>query len=304
MRTVTVAATQMPSLHDRERNIECACGLVREAAERGAQVVLLQELFETDYFCQQANASAFELALPVDENPAVRTLGKLARELRLVIPVSIFERSGQSCFNTLVLLGPDGSVMGSYRKSHIPDGPGYEEKFFFDPGDSGFKVWDTPYGRLGCGICWDQWFPEAARIMALMGAELLLYPTAIGSEPLDPAYDSRPHWQTCMQGHAAANMVPLLASNRVGTEHQAAVPPAAAPPAAGSSITFYGSSFIADACGQIVAQAPREGTAVITACFDLDELWRRRRAWGLFRDRRPDLYAGLLARTPEGIRDV
>jgi N-carbamoylputrescine amidase len=293
MRTVTVAATQMPSFHDRERNIDCACGLVREAAEMGAQIVLLQELFETDYFCQYADASAFAFALPIDENPAVHALGKLARELRLVIPVSVFERSGQSCFNTLVMLGPDGSVMGTYRKSHIPCGPGYEEKFFFDPGDTGFKVWDTPYGRLGCGICWDQWFPEAARIMALMGAELLLYPTAIGSEPLDPAYDSRPHWQTCMQGHAAANMVPLLASNRVGTEQQGQ-----------GSITFYGSSFIADECGQVVAQAPREGTAVITAGFDLDALWHKRRAWGLFRDRRTDLYTGLLARTPGSGRDV
>ncbi|MDR2106812.1 MAG: N-carbamoylputrescine amidase [Coriobacteriales bacterium] len=293
MRTVTVAATQMPSFHDRERNIDCACGLVREAAEMGAQIVLLQELFETDYFCQHADASAFAFALPIDENPAVHALGKLARELRLVIPVSVFERSGQSCFNTLVMLGPNGSVMGTYRKSHIPCGPGYEEKFFFDPGDTGFRVWDTPYGRLGCGICWDQWFPEAARIMALKGAELLLYPTAIGSEPLDPAYDSRPHWQTCMQGHAAANMLPLLASNRVGTEHQG-----------GSSITFYGSSFIADECGQIVEQAAREGTAVLTTSFDLDALWHRRRAWGLFRDRRPELYAELMTCTPKDGCDV
>ncbi|MDR2108745.1 MAG: N-carbamoylputrescine amidase [Coriobacteriales bacterium] len=293
MRTVTVAATQMPSLHDRESNISCACELVREAAGKGAQIVLLQELFETDYFCQQADVSAFDLALPIDQNPALRALKKLARELRLVIPVSLFERSGPSCFNSLVLLGPDGSVIGTYRKSHIPDGPGYAEKFFFDPGDTGFKVWDTPYGRLGCGICWDQWFPEAARIMALKGAELLLYPTAIGSEPLEPNYDSRPHWQTCMQGHAAANMVPLLASNRVGSECQGT-----------GSITFYGSSFIADECGQVVAQAPREGRAVITASFDLDLLWHKRRSWGLFRDRRPDLYADLLSRTPEDKSDV
>jgi N-carbamoylputrescine amidase len=285
VRTITVAVTQMPSHHDRAQNIDHACELLREAAAQGAQVVLLQELFETDYFCQQPDAAAFDLALPIDNNPAVRAVGMLARELRLVVPVSVFERSGQSCFNSLVLVGTDGDVLGVYRKSHIPDGPGYQEKFFFDPGDTGFTVWDTPYGRLGCGICWDQWFPEAARIMALKGAELLLYPTAIGSEPLDPTYDSLPHWRTCMQGHAAANMVPLAASNRVGSERRGE-----------SSITFYGSSFIADECGQVLAQAPRDGAAVLSASFDLDRLWEKRRAWGLFRDRRPELYGGLLSR--------
>ena len=261
MRTVTVAATQMACGTEPEANIARAEKLVRQAASAGAQIILLQELFETPYFCQDQIHACFNLAKPLAENAAIRHFAPIAKELGVVLPISVFERAGQSFFNTTVILDADGANLGYYRKSHIPDGPGYSEKFYFSPGDTGFRVWDTKYARIGVGICWDQWFPESARAMALLGAELLFYPTAIGSEPQDPTLDSRAHWQRAMQGHAAANLTPLIASNRTGTE----------PGANGTSLTFYGASFIADNTGAIVAEANRTEEAILTATFDLDD---------------------------------
>ncbi|HQT46227.1 MAG: N-carbamoylputrescine amidase [Acidocella sp. 20-63-7] len=284
MRTVTVAATQMACGTDPAANLARAEKLVREAAAAGANIVLIQELFETPYFCQDQIHANFELAKPLAENAAIAHFAPIARELGVVLPISVFERAGQSFFNTVVILDADGANLGYYRKSHIPDGPGYAEKFYFSPGDTGFKVWDTKFARIGVGICWDQWFPESARAMALLGAELLFYPTAIGSEPQDPTLDSCDHWQRTMQGHAAANLTPLIASNRIGTE----------PGAYGTAITFYGSSFIADNTGAKIAEANRADEATLTATFDLDTLAQTRAAWGVFRDRRPELYAPLL----------
>jgi N-carbamoylputrescine amidase len=281
---VTVAATQMSCGWDREENIARAERLVREAAGRGANVVLIQELFETPYFCKDHLASHFELATEVGENPAVRHLSRVAAELGVVLPLSIFERAQNAYFNTLAMVDADGSLLGIYRKSHIPESPGYHEKFYFSPGDTGFRVWKTRFGRLGVGICWDQWFPECARAMAVMGAEILLYPTAIGSEPQDAALDSRWHWQRCMQGHAAANVMPVVASNRIGTEQGEKC-----------AITFYGHSFMADHAGAVVAQADDHTEQVLTATFDLEAIRRYRHAWGVFRDRRPDLYGPLLS---------
>jgi N-carbamoylputrescine amidase len=280
---VTVAATQFACSPDAAANLDKAERAVREAARRGAQVVLLQELFETPYFCKDHLASHFELAREVSDNPALQRFQDLARELGVVLPFSFFERAHNAYFNSLAMIDADGGLLGIYRKSHIPEGPGYHEKYYFSPGDTGFRVWKTRYGVLGVGICWDQWFPEAARCMALMGAEVLLYPTAIGSEPHDASIDSRDHWQRCMQGHAAANLMPLVASNRVGTERGQKY-----------EMTFYGSSFIADPTGAKVAEADRSSEAVITATFDLDAVRAQRHAWGVFRDRRPDLYAPIL----------
>src|SRR5216683_28134 len=253
MSTVTVAATQMACSWDRDANIARAEKLIREAAGRGAQVILIQELFETPYFCKDHSSRHLELA-------------------------------NNAFYNSIVIVDADGAVLGSYRKSHIPEGPGYHEKFYFSPGDTGFKVFDTRYAKLGVAICWDQWFPEAARSMALMGADMLLYPTAIGSEPQDPSIDSSGHWQRTMQGHAAANVMPVIASNRIGTEQ-------------GEKYTmkFYGSSFIASPTGEKVAEADRVTETVLTAAFDLDEARRYRQSWGVFRDRRPDLYYPLLS---------
>ncbi|HEY7752225.1 MAG TPA: N-carbamoylputrescine amidase [Steroidobacteraceae bacterium] len=280
---VTVAATQMACGTGRDANIANAERLVREAARRGAQVVLIQELFESPYFCKDHLAAHFALATPVAENPAVQRLARVARELGVVLPLSVFERAQNAYFNTLVMVDADGSVMGIYRKSHIPESPGYHEKFYFSPGDTGFRVWKTRFGTLGVAVCWDQWFPEAARAMALLGAEILLYPTAIGSEPQDPSLDSRWHWQRTMQGHAAANVMPLVASNRIGRERGEKL-----------EIAFYGHSFIADHTGEVVAQADDHTEQVLTATFDLDEIRRYRHSWGVFRDRRPDLYGPLL----------
>jgi N-carbamoylputrescine amidase len=280
---VTVAATQFACSPDAAANLDKAERAVREAARRGAQVVLLQELFETPYFCKDHLASHFELAREVSDNPALQRFQDLARELGVVLPFSFFERAHNAYFNSLAMIDADGGLLGIYRKSHIPEGPGYHEKYYFSPGDTGFRVWKTRYGVLGVGICWDQWFPEAARCMALMGAEVLLYPTAIGSEPHDASIDSRDHWQRCMQGHAAANLMPLVASNRVGTERGQKY-----------EMTFYGSSFIADPTGAKVAEADRSSEAVITATFDLDAVRAQRHAWGVFRDRRPELYAPIL----------
>ena len=286
-RRVTVATTQFACLTDRATNIERAEVLVRRAAAAGANVILLQELFETPYFCIDQDARHFALATTVDENPALRHFAPIARELGVVLPISFFERAGQAFFNTVAMLDADGRVLGTYRKSHIPNGPGYQEKQYFSPGDTGFRVWSTRFGRIGVGICWDQWFPECARAMALQGAELLLYPTAIGSEPPPaPPLDSRRHWQRAQQGHAAANVMPLLAANRWGVERSIQRPEEV-------FIRFYGSSFIADASGALVAEAGDEGDAVLTASFDLAELAVQRASWGVFRDRRPDLYGSI-----------
>jgi N-carbamoylputrescine amidase len=268
---------------DLPANLERADKLIRESAERGAQVILIQELFEAPYFCIEQDARHFELATSVDENPAIKRFQTLARELGVVLPCSWFERANRAFYNSLAMIDADGSLLGVYRKSHIPNGPGYQEKTYFNPGDTGFRVWDTRFGKIGAGVCWDQWFPEAARSMALMGAELLLYPTAIGSEP-PPAItlDSSGHWQRTMQGHAAANMIPLVASNRIGTEqasHDEAL-----------ELTFYGHSFIADHTGAIVAEADDHSETVLLHEFDMDAIDNYRNAWGLFRDRRPDLY--------------
>lgn len=282
MRKVVVAATQMSCTWDREATLAKAEKLVREAASKGANIILLQELFETPYFCQRHDFEYMDLATMLEENPAVKRFQEVAKELDVVIPVSFFERAGNAAFNSIAIIDADGTVLGKYRKTHIPDGMPYAEKFFFTPGDTGFKVWKTKYATIGVGICWDQWFPEAARCMALLGAEILFYPTAIGSEPVLQT-DSKPHWQRCMQGHAAANIMPVVVSNRIGHEVQK-----------DSEMTFYGSSFIADETGGLVAEADRETEGVITAEFDLDAIAQKRREWGVFRDRRPEMYGTLL----------
>ena len=283
MREVTVAATQMACSWDKEANVALAEDLIREAASKGAQIILIQELFETPYFCQDQKKEYFALAHPVEDHPTIERLSELAAELEVVLPVSFFERANNAFYNSLVTLDADGSLLGLYRKTHIPDGPGYQEKFYFNPGDTGFTTFATRYGRIGVGICWDQWFPEAARAMALMGAELLFYPTAIGSEPQDASLDSKDHWQRTMQGHAAANVTPLIASNRIGTEKGDK-----------SEITFYGSSFIAGPTGEKLAEADRTSQSILVQSFDLDEVAAQRAAWGLFRDRRPELYGPLM----------
>lgn len=281
-RTVTVAATQMACSWDLQGNIARAETLVRAAAAEGAQIILLQELFETPYFCQKPNPDYLQLATLAGANPAIRHFQALARELQVVLPISFFERAGHARFNSVAIIDADGSNLGIYRKSHIPDGPGYHEKYYFNPGDTGFKVWRTRYATLGVGICWDQWFPECARSMALLGAELLFYPTAIGSEPHDASITSREHWQRVQQGHAGANLMPLIASNRIGTEEQD-----------GYAITFYGSSFIADPYGAKVHELNQTEEGVLVHSFDLDLLEHTRSAWGTFRDRRPNLYGTL-----------
>jgi N-carbamoylputrescine amidase len=284
MSKVTVAATQMACSWDREANVARAEKLIREAAGRGANVVLIQELFETPYFCKDHSARYFDLAKPLEGHPAVEHFRALARELDVVLPVSVFEHANNVFYNSLVMVDAGGEVLGSYRKSHIPEGPGYHEKYYFSPGDTGFKVFDTKFAKLGVAICWDQWFPETARAMALMGAEILMFPTAIGSEPHDPSLDSSAHWQRTMQGHAAANVMPLVASNRIGVEEGAHY-----------AMTFYGSSFIASHTGEKIAEADRTSESVLIAEFDLDAVRRYREAWGVFRDRRPELYYPLLS---------
>jgi N-carbamoylputrescine amidase len=284
MPNVTVAATQFACTWDTAANIAKAEGLVREAAGRGADIILLQELFETPYFCKDHLSRHFELARPLDDHPTVERFAALARELNVVLPLSVFERANNAYYNSLVMIDRDGRRLGVYRKSHIPEGPGYHEKYYFSPGDTGFRVFPTGSGQVGAAVCWDQWFPEAARSMALQGAELLFYPTAIGSEPHDATIDSSGHWQRTMQGHAAANVMPLIASNRIGTEQGERY-----------EMTFYGTSFIADHTGAIVAQASRDREELVTATFDLEAIRAYRHAWGVFRDRRPDLYHSLLS---------
>ena len=288
MRKLTVAATQFACGPDIKTNVDKAEALVRQAAAKGAQVVLLQELFETPYFCKDQLQKHFALAGPAKGHPTLARMASLARELGVVLPVSFFERANNAYYNTVAVIDADGKELGLYRKSHIPDGVGYQEKFYFNPGDTGFKAWSTAHGRIGVGICWDQWFPECARSMALQGAEVLLYPTAIGSEPHDPTLDSRDHWRRVMQGHAGANLMPLLASNRIGKEQGEAF-----------VMTFYGYSFIAGAMGELIEAADDRSESVLVASFDLDELQARRAAWGLFRDRRPELYGTLL--TSDGV---
>jgi N-carbamoylputrescine amidase len=276
---VKVAAVQMRMGEDQEANRGRAEALVREAAENGAQIVLLPELFEGLYFCKDMDDKYFDWARAREGHPLIERFSALAKELGVVLPLSYFERDGERYFNSLVMIDADGSVLENYRKTHIPSGPGYEEKFYFVPGDTGFKVWQTRFGKLGVGICWDQWFPETARSLALLGAELIFYPTAIGSEP-EIHVDSKEHWQRVQQGHSAANTVPVIAANRIGEE-------------AGESctLTFYGSSFATDYTGKKIAEADRESEGVIYAEYDLDEIARQRDYWALFADRRPSMYA-------------
>ena len=288
-RPVSVAALQFSCDWNAADNIAKADAAVRAAARAGAQIILLPELFETPYFCIEQDVRHLALARSVAESRAVQHFRALARELKVVLPVSFFESAGRAFFNSVAIVDADGAVLGIYRKAHIPNGPGYQEKNYFSPGDTGFKVWDTRFARIGVGICWDQWFPETARVMALLGAELFFFPTAIGSEPPPAlAVNSREHWQRAQQGQAAANLVPLIAANRYGLERSLQNPE-------GLYIRFYGSSFIADATGGKVAEAPEEGDAVLTASFDLTALAQQRNNWFVFRDRRPELYAPLLS---------
>jgi N-carbamoylputrescine amidase len=278
-RKVTVAATQFACAPDRQANIDKAERMVRQAAAAGANIVLLPELFETPYFCKDQRAHLFALARGLDDHPMLARMAALARELGVVLPVSFFERANNAYYNSVLVIDADGRRLGLYRKSHIPDGPGYQDKYYFTPGDTGFRVWPTKHGTIGVGICWDQWFPECARSMALQGAEILLYPTAIGSEPQDPSLDSRAHWRRVMQGHAGANIIPLVASNRVGHEQGESC-----------ALAFYGNSFIAGPTGELVAAADEEDDVVLAASFDLETIRLQRAGWGVFRDRGPQLY--------------
>ena len=280
-RIIRVAATQCAFTASLDENVARVEALVRQAASQGAQVILPSELFEGPYFCREEKDAFFDWAKPVEGHPTIARLQKLAKGLGVVIPVSFFEKEGPHHYNSLAMVDADGSLLGVYRKSHIPDGPGYEEKFYFRPGNTGFKVWDTRFGRIGVGICWDQWYPECARAMMLMGAEILMYPTAIGTEPENPGLDTKDLWQRAMIGHAVSNVVPVLASNRIGTE---------------GDQTFYGHSFISDHRGDKVAELGRAASGVITADLDLDEIRRNRASFGFFRDRRPDLYGSLVDR--------
>lgn len=285
MNMVRVSAVQMAMGKSRDENIERAQKLVREAASQGANIVLLPELFETPYFCQERNYEYYSLAYETEKDPAVKKMLELSRELNIVIPVSFFECARNLRFNSVAIIDC-GKLLGVYRKTHIPDDHFYQEKFYFSPGDTGFKVFSTTFGKIGVGICWDQWFPEAARCMALMGAEILFYPTAIGSEPILDV-DSMPHWRRCMQGHSAANIVPVVAANRVGIE---TVEPSYENNNQTSSLSFYGSSFITDEVGEIRQSADRTSETVITAEFDLHKIEEERLSWGIFRDRRPEQY--------------
>ncbi len=280
MRNVTIAATQMACSDVVSENVERGEKLVRDAVSKGANVVLLQELFEGFYFCQDELPEFYARALPARGHPMIEHFKGVAKELGVVLPVSFYEEAGNARFNSIAIIDADGTDLGIYRKTHIPHGSGYQEKYYFSPGDTGFKVWETLFGRIGVGICWDQWFPETARSMAVMGAEMLFFPTAIGSELLDPTWDSAAHWQRVQQGHAGANLMPLVASNRIGSE----------PGRNGTEMTFYGSSFIADFTGEKVAEANRTDETVLTHTFDLDDLAEKRAYWGIFRDRRPELY--------------
>ena len=289
MRKVTVAAIQMACTPDAAENRRTAEEMIRRAAAQGAQIILLPELFETPYFCQERRYASYELATAVTENPAIAQLRKVAAELQVVLPVSFYEKAGTALYNSVAIIDADGAVLGVYRKTHIPDDHFYQEKFYFTPGDTGFKVWNTRYARIGVGICWDQWFPEAARCMALSGAELLFYPTAIGSEPILEV-DSAPHWQRCMQGHAAANLMPVIAANRIGTE---TISPDEENQNQTSVLSFYGTSFLTDGTGAVVQQLSRDTAGIAAQTYDLDELEEMRMSWGVFRDRRPEYYRAI-----------
>ena len=284
MREVTFAATQMACSKNSKDNIDKAVNIIESAAKKGANVVLIQELFETQYFCKDQKEELFELAKPFEDNPTIHLMSKVAKDNNVVLPISFFEKANKAHFNTIAMIDSDGTIMGKYRKSHIPDGPGYQEKFYFNPGNTGFKVWDTKFCKVGVGICWDQWSSEAAKIMALKGAEVILYPTAIGGEPdNNDDFDSSDMWQRAMIGHAAVNQVPIVASNRIGSEDGYEV-----------SNFFYGRSFITDFTGEIKAEASRDKEEILIAKIDLDEAEGFRNSWGIFRDRRPDLYSALL----------
>lgn len=281
--TITVAATQMACTWDRDANLRNAEDMVRQAADQGGQIILLQELFETPYFCMDEAEKFFDLAKPVCENATVRWASDLAAELGVVLPVSVFERSNNALYNSLVMIDADGSNLGTYRKTHIPDSPGYSEKYYFNPGDTGYVVWKTRFGAIGTLICWDQWFPEAARILTLKGAELILYPTAIGSWPNSEDTQALCHWQTVMQGHAAANVVPVIASNRIGIEQGETC-----------NLRFFGSSFICDHRGQILQKASEDEREVLVQDLDLEAATKYRLSWNLFRDRRPETYREIM----------
>ena len=283
MDTVTIAATQMACSAETDENVATAEHLIRDAAGKGANIVLIQELFQNQYFCQEENPENFALARPFEDNAVLAHFQGLAEELKVVLPISFFEKAHNAHFNSLAIIDADGECLGVYRKSHIPHGYGYQEKFYFNPGDTGFQVWDTAVGRIGCGICWDQWVPECARAMVLQGADILLYPTAIGSETSGDAPSSMRKWQRAMQGHAATNSVVVVASNRIGRESFG-----------NTHLDFYGSSFIADQTGELVAEADQETESVVTATIDMDAVRKERDTWAYFRDRRPELYADIM----------
>lgn len=289
MRNVTLAAIQMSCTRNVAENIEKAEKMVIEAAGKGAQVILLPELFERQYFCQERQYEYYAFAKSVEENDAVKHFQELAKKLQVVLPISFYEKDGNRLFNSIAMIDADGTILGIYRKTHIPDDHYYQEKFYFVPGDTGFKVWDTGFGKIGVGICWDQWFPETARAMAVQGAEMLLYPTAIGSEPILEC-DSMPHWRRCMQGHAGSNLMPVMAANRIGLE---TVTPCKENGGQESSLLFYGSSFITDQTGELVESASRDQEEVLLHTFDLDEMAENRLSWGIFRDRRPECYTDI-----------
>lgn len=295
MRNVKIAAIQMQCSTNLQTNLEKAEKMVRQAAGDGAQIILLPELFEREYFCQQRRYDFYHLAKPVEENDAVQMGMRLAKELNVVLPISFYEQDINTLYNSIACIDADGTLSGVYRKTHIPDDHYYQEKFYFTPGNTGFKVFDTRYGKIGIGICWDQWFPETARCMALMGAEILLYPTAIGSEPILEC-DSMPHWRRCMQGHAAANLMPAIAANRIGRE---VVQPCAENGGQESALEFYGSSFLTDETGEVILSASRDKEEILSQTYELDELRAKRLEWGLFRDRRPEYY-GIIAGEKNG----
>lgn len=286
MRQVTIATIQMKCTNEVAENIKKAEAMVRKAAQKGANVILLPELFERPYFCQERRYEYYDFAKSTEENDAVRHFTKIAKELGVVLPISFYEKDKNRLYNSIAVIDADGALLGVYRKTHIPDDHYYQEKFYFSPGDTGFKVWDTLFGKIGIGICWDQWFPETARSLAVMGAEMILYPTAIGSEPILEC-DSMPHWRRCMQGHAASNLLPVAAANRIGLEE---VTPCKENGMQSSSLNFYGSSFITDETGEIVADGCRNQEEILIATFDLDEIAKNRLSWGIFRDRRPECY--------------
>ncbi|MEN8905127.1 MAG: N-carbamoylputrescine amidase [Clostridiales bacterium] len=288
MKKVKVSTIQMSCSKNKNENINKVERLIREAKKDGAQIILIQELFETLYFCQIEDIQYYKNAIEVENNKTIEYFSKIAKELEIVIPVSFYEKRNNARYNSVAVIDADGKILGIYRKTHIPDGPGYEEKFYFNPGDTGFKVWKTKYANIGIGICWDQWFPESARCMTLMGAEIILYPTAIGSEPDDKDIDSKEHWQNCMKGHSAANIIPIIVSNRVGKEF-----------IRNSEINFYGSSFITNHKGQIIEEADRKSDCFLSSEFDLDEINDYRCSWGIFRDRRPEMYKAIM--TSDGI---